>query len=76
VREYLLIMFYFLEVLDLLLKILKQFNNVPKSITLEILFLKGQETPRACKVHGSDEKLIVKFRTANMKERPRRTWNN
>jgi hypothetical protein len=76
VREYLLIMFHFLEVVDLLLEILKQFNNVPKSITLEILFLKGQETPGACKGHGSDEKLKVRFRTANLKERPRRTWNN
>jgi hypothetical protein len=69
-------MFHFREVLELLLKILKQFNKIPKRITLEILFLNGQKTPGACKWHGSDERLILSFRTANMKERPRRTWNN
>ena len=69
-------MFHFREFLDLLLKIFKQFNNVLKRITLEILFLKGEEMPGACKWHGSDEKLILSFRTTNLKENPRRTWNN
>jgi len=71
-------MFHFHEVLDLYPNILKQFNNVPKRITLEIPFLKGQKTPGASKRCGSDEKLILRFRKANLKEIlvPTRTYNN